>query len=315
MTAQALNGFPRRMSLYLSEMYPVPQRMALAVLVYMAIAAFAGHIHNAPVDLVSPATAVAVGSIFAMFLIVRLMDELKDKDIDRALFRDRPLPSGRVHESDIVISLVAAIGLYLFANLWAGSALWPALAVLAYALLMFRHFFIPRILENSLLLTFATHSPLFLVVVFYAFAVFAAESGSPLSGLHWNLIALFAVMLWLPTLAWEVARKIRPPGEEDGYETYSGMFGRRGAVLICANLQVLALAIGAVLHLGLSLSDGYMAILAAGFCAVAICHVLFLINPGRYAAALRPAAEAYIFAVLLAQVAGFADAIRWGVVA
>ena len=60
-------------------------------------------------------------------------------------------------------------------------------------------------------------------------------------------------------------------------------------------------------------SDGYMAILAFGFCVVALCHVLFLMNPDRFAASLRPAAEAYIFAVLLAQIAGFADAIRWGV--
>ena len=94
--------------------------------------------------------------------------------------------------------------------------------------------------------------------------------------------------------------------------TYSGIFGRLGAVLICANLQALALAIGAYLHLSLSLSDSYIAILAFGFCVAALCHVVFIINPDRYAAFLRPAAEAYIFAVLLAQVAGFGDAIQWG---
>ena len=104
-------------------------------------------------------------------------DELKDKDIDRAMFRDRPLPSGRVRESDIIISLTAAIALYLVANLWAGSAFWVALFVLGYALLMFCHFFMPGVLRDSLLLTLATHNPLFPILVLYGFSMFATQNG------------------------------------------------------------------------------------------------------------------------------------------
>ncbi len=60
MNALALTGFARRMRVYLAEMYPVPERLALAVLVYVAIAAFASHIHHVPFDLASPATAAAI---------------------------------------------------------------------------------------------------------------------------------------------------------------------------------------------------------------------------------------------------------------
>ena len=43
MTALALTGFPRRIGIYLAEMYPVFQRLALAALIYGALAVFAGH--------------------------------------------------------------------------------------------------------------------------------------------------------------------------------------------------------------------------------------------------------------------------------
>ena len=134
-----------------------------------------------------------------------------------------------------------------------------------------------------------------------------------MSGLDWGMISLFAVMLWLPTLAWEVARKIRTPEREDGYTTYSRIFGRFGAILICTSLQAFSLGIGGYLQFRLSLPYTYVVVLAIGFYGTALCNVLFLITPDRYSAALRPAAETYIFAVLLAQLVGFSEGIDWGV--
>ena len=311
MNALALTGFARRMRVYLIEMYPVPERLALAVLIYVAIAAFASHIHHVPFDLASPATAVAIWSIFAMLLIVRLMDELKDKDIDRAMFRDRPLPSGRVRESDIIISLTAAIALYLVANLWSGSAFWVALFVLGYALLMFCHFFVLGVLRDSLLLTLATHNPLFPILVLYGFSMFAAQNGLAMTSLDWGLITAFVAMIWSSALGWEIARKIRTAAQEDDYVTYSRIFGRRGAVQICAGLQASSLCIGVYLYVWLSLSWIYITCFAAGFCVVAGCHFRFLVDPERGVAALRPAAEIFIFVVLITQVVGFADAGWW----
>ena len=69
------------------------------------------------------------------------MDELKDLDIDRALFPERPLPAGRVKESDIKASLVAVIVIYLGANAVHGLTLLAAVVITAYALLMFKRFF------------------------------------------------------------------------------------------------------------------------------------------------------------------------------
>lgn len=246
-----------------------------------------------------------------MLLIVRLMDELKDKEIDRVLFGDRPLPSGRVRESDIVISLVGAIALYVVANLWSGAAFSVALFVLGYALLMFRHFFLPELHHRSLLLTVATHSPLFPILITYGFSVFAVQHGLDIVGREWGLIATFAAMIWSTALGWEVARKIRIRARENNYTTYSRLFGRRGAIVVCAAFQATALGIGAYLDTRFSLPWTYMAVLGAGFCVVASSNLWFLVAPEKGVRVLRPAAEIYIFVTLIAQVVGFADPSWW----
>ena len=112
-----------------------------------------------------------------MALILRLMDELKDRETDRELFSDRPVPSGRVLESDIRASLVTVIVLFIGANLWAGAALWTAVCVLGYALLMFRYFFVPRILRKYLLLNLATHNPVIPILLLYVVVLFSTEQG------------------------------------------------------------------------------------------------------------------------------------------
>ncbi|MEE8516190.1 MAG: UbiA family prenyltransferase [Alphaproteobacteria bacterium] len=313
MTALALTGFPRRMGIYLAEMYPVFQRFALAALIYGALAVFAGRVHGAPPGFLTVSGAIAVASIFAMHLIVRLMDELKDKDIDARLFPDRPLPSGRVLESDIVIALLLVIALYVAANLWSGAAVWMALGVLGYALLMFRHFFMPAILNDSLPLTVATHNPLFPLIFVYGFAMFAGENGLVFTALAWGPVTLFILMVWATVLGWEIARKIRAPGREDDYVTYSRLFGRTSAVALAAALQATALAIGIWFWLAYSLPWFYPVMLAGGFALVAWRHVQFLGDPARHETALRPTAEAYIFMVLAAQIFGFVDPGWWEV--
>ncbi|MCZ6862522.1 MAG: hypothetical protein O7I42_19990, partial [Alphaproteobacteria bacterium] len=221
---------------------------------------------------------------------------------------------GRVLESDMVIALTLVIALYVVGNLWSGAAVWMALAVLGYALLMFRYFFMPAILKDSLPLTVATHNPLFPLIFIYGFAMFAGESGIAFTALAWGPLTAFILMMWAMVLGWEVARKIRAPGREDAYVTYSRLFGRTSSVALAAALQAIALAIGIWFWLGYSLPWFYPVMHAAGFALVAWRHFQFLGDPDRYESALRPTAEAYIFMVLAAQIFGFADAVWWEVV-
>jgi 4-hydroxybenzoate polyprenyltransferase len=170
-------GFFKRMRIYFREMYPPGIRFISAAIIYISFTLFMGRIHNIRASLLSPYTLLGIWNIFIILLILRLMDELKDKEIDLKLFKERPLPSGRVLESDISFSLVAMVFLYLSTNIWAGKAFWIAVAVIVYSLLMFKHFFIPHILRKYLLLTLATHSPIIAFILFIIVVLFSIQHG------------------------------------------------------------------------------------------------------------------------------------------
>ena len=93
----------------------------MGALVVLAVAAFARAAHHVHSSVWSPYLLLGVWSYFAVPLMLRLMDELKDADIDRELFPDRPLPSGRVLESDIKRSLAAVAAALILAGLETAS--------------------------------------------------------------------------------------------------------------------------------------------------------------------------------------------------
>jgi 4-hydroxybenzoate polyprenyltransferase len=301
-----MKKFAIRMRDYLREMMPVPRHLLLAVLVYLGIAVYARYVHGISTSLVSGYGAAGVWSIFNILLILRLMDELKDEDIDRALFPHRPLPSGRVSRSDIGWSLLGATVLYLGVNLWVGWAFYVAVGVLVYAFLMFRRFFAPGLLRRSLPLTLVTHNPITALVLLHGFAVFAVENGIAFRGLRWELIVPFIVMLWAPFLAWELARKIRSREEEDDYVTYSRIFGPAGAVIVMWCVQAVSLGIAVYLCLALELEWAYPGVILAGLGVSLWAGVRFLREASPRTSRLGSFAAVYLFVVLVSQFVGFA---------
>lgn len=289
------------MGIYLKEMYPIPQRLVLSVLLYISFVMLQGRIYLMETRLDSLHTIVGIWSVFGLTLMLRLMDELKDREVDRKLFPERPLPSGRVLESDIHFSLEVVIGFYLFANIWLGrSVLLVALFVFGYALLMFKYFFIPRILRKHLLLNLATHNLIVPLMLMYILVMFAIQQGLALSNIEWRLSLLVIAMYWSLFFAWEIARKIRSQEQENAYVTYSQIFGRHGAVLVAAGAQTIAFGIGLYFYHVLSLSAVFLGILAAGYGMTAWRHVRFLLNPNPVTSKLKPFAEGYILTVLVA---------------
>lgn len=293
-------GFLKRVRIYLAEMYPVPVRLLSSALLYVSFAALLGRIHGVQVHILSCCTIVGIWSVFALGLILRLMDELKDKEIDRKLFSHRPVPAGKVLESDIWFSLVAVIALYVFANIWIAGALWMALFVLKYSLLMFRYFFIPDTLRKHLLLNVATHNPFVPIMLFYILVLFSVEHDLSLIDLDWNSSLCMIAGYWAMFFAWEISRKIRSREEEDQYVTYSRIFGRPGAVLVAGGAQSVTLLIGLYFHWTLSLSGVFLAILLLGYGITMWGHTRFLLNPNPVTSKLKPFAERYILIVLIA---------------
>jgi hypothetical protein len=298
-------GFFLRMHDYLREMLPIPRHGLVAMLAAIGIAGFTTTVQGLQAIL-SPGAVLSVAwNVFAMLVILRLMDELKDAEIDRLLFPERPLPSGRVYESDIRIALGAMSALYLLFNLYSVATAASALLVLGYSGLMFKRFFAPVLLERSLPITLATHTPIVPLIWSQAFVAAASAQGIPLSDLRWRPIALYVAMLWLGMLGWELSRKIRCAEEEMQYVTYSQILGRVGAVMLAAGVQTGAALIGLFFYVRLGLERPYLALVALSWMVCCWGHARFLIRPDRRTSKLKPYAVTFLIGLVLAQAYGF----------
>jgi 4-hydroxybenzoate polyprenyltransferase len=300
------NAFARRMHAYLGEMLPLPLHAVLAALIFAGIAVYVRHTHHLSTSLLSIPTLIGVTSLFLLMLILRLMDELKDEDIDRALFPQRPLPSGRVRRADIVWSLVAVSLVFLAINLWAGWAFFAAALVLGDAVLMLKRFFAPGRLRRSLVLTLVTHNPIVALMILYGVAVVAAEHGLTAARINWGVILPFVVMVWSPFLAWELARKIRSPEEETDYVTYSRILGPRRAVLVTWAVQAVAVVIGVYIWASQQPHWTYLALIVAGFLVNVWAGIRFMRDQNPRTSRLKPFATAFLLCVLGSQIIGFA---------
>jgi 4-hydroxybenzoate polyprenyltransferase len=297
-------GFPRRMRVYLAEMYPPGSRLGTAALFYLAFTAVLGRIHGRSVPLLSAWTAIGIWDVFALLLILRLMDELKDREIDRRLFFERPLPSRRVREGDIVFSLALMNILFLAANIAAGPAFWTAAGVLAYAWLMFRYFFIPGVLRRNLLLNLATHNPFIPLLLLHLIVLFAAQADLPLRAVRWQPALLLAATFWPMSFGWEISRKIRSREEENEYVTYSRILSRPGAVALAAGAQSLTLVLAVDFFRSFSMPGVLFVPAAAGYALAIWGHARFLLNPSPRTSRLKTFAQIYIVGVLAALLAG-----------
>jgi len=300
------NGYPGRIRIYFSEMFPIPKMFIGAALLYLSFSLFLARIHGIVVDIVSVRNLIGSLSLFMIMLILRLMDEIKDSETDLQLFSHRPLPSGRVREKDITFSLKGMIACYVAINLFSPETLWMALMVLAYTFLMFRYFFIPTVLKRSLLLNLATHNPIVPIMLTYVLALFAAEHGLGPGDLSWNYVCILVVMYWTMFFAWEISRKIRSAEEEDDYVTYSKIFGPFGAVSLALGAQTVTLAAALVFDSAMSMPILFLLIVWTGYLITMSGYLRFIARPNHKTSNLGPFAEKYIIMVNSAFIASHA---------
>ena len=296
----SIRGYAGRMRVYLREMFPLPIRIAQALLFGSSFLLLLHQVSGVGDVVFGVPSLVAVLDIFLLTLLLRLMDELKDREIDRRLFPARPVPSGRVYASDIVITLAAVSKIYVAVNLSVGSIAVPALLVLGYAFLMYFHFFAPNRHRRSLILSLATHNPITGLMLVLLAAGFAASNDSTLRSLPVMPVAGSVIMYWSLVASWEMARKVRSPESETRYVTYSRLLGYRRAAVIVLSIQSIPVAVGAWLTLYAGLSLLLPVILGAAYGFVLCGHIRFLRRPSTETNRLRTYAELYMLLVCLA---------------
>jgi 4-hydroxybenzoate polyprenyltransferase len=214
--------------IYQRERFPVLAHGPLIAAFSASAVCYSALVRGA--DRVAPVSlAVAFGTAFLFFLQLRIADEFKDFEEDARFRPYRPVPSGLVtlRELGVLGAIAACLQLGLAVGL--DARLLPLLLVtLGYLALMSVEFFAGQWLRARPFLYMASHMAIMPLIDFYATACdwLPADAGL-LPGLAW-----FLLISYFNGMVIEIGRKIRAPADEErGVETYSVVWGPRGAVL------------------------------------------------------------------------------------
>ncbi|MEE2744342.1 MAG: UbiA family prenyltransferase [Bdellovibrionota bacterium] len=224
----ATSSFFVRVSIFLRERIPPLPLIIQSLFLSIGIGLSYSLLESVPlVEMKVPLIGIFLGS-FALSVVVRVIDEFKDKDDDKRLFPERCLPSGRVLYSDIKVLGWFFLSFFIILNIILGQAYLQLFFLLFYFFLFSKWCFLPEKWRGDLIIILITHNPIGLFVGLYFLSFLSsAFGGKNLTFNHY----LLSIGFWLPTFAWEVARKIKAPEEENNYKTYSQRFGIKRALL------------------------------------------------------------------------------------
>jgi hypothetical protein len=183
-----------------------------------------------------PRWVTSLSTFVGVFLILRLLDDMKDKQHDDQYYLDRPIQRGLITLHELQMILIGVVVLLVIANFLFSTTpgLLLFLATLGYLALMRVEFFMPRFLRPRLLLYLVSHQlfiPILITYVIY-------HNGGVLATTQ---DILFVILNLLVIMAVEVARKIRPTWlDRTGRDTYSAYLGRGRSVLFLLAVLVAA---------------------------------------------------------------------------
>lgn len=239
----------KRLNIYFKEMYPIIPRLILGIIVFCEIY-FIILLNNGITTFNIGIQEVIGGyTLFAFLMWLRIADDFKDYELDKRLFKERPLPSGRVQKKDLVIvcSIVQAIAFILNMIYMPNRLFFVILYV--YGFLMSQWFFQKSKIQPSLPLALVTHNPVQMFLNLYTISFTVIKYNVPPISVT-TFMTLWT--LYFPALIWEVARKIKAPKDENEYTTYSKLFGYKKAINFILILTIVDIITNIVLVWNLS---------------------------------------------------------------
>lgn len=208
---------------YLLERFPPVPYTLLVVLFYGSAAAVARALGAGGQ---TPWAGAAV--VLLVFFHLRVFDEHKDAEADAQAYPERLLTQGVVTLP--LLSSLAAGAIFIEAALsaWIGPRALVAWGVtFGFTLAMKAEFGIGRWLQPRMVLYAVTHNPVTGLLAVFAWAC----TGAPWSPRYWLYLGFASV----GSLAFEVGRKVRLPGEEvPGVPSYTTVLGRERALGLLA---------------------------------------------------------------------------------
>ena len=225
-------------------------------------------------------------------LLVRVIDELKDEDDDKINFPNRCLPSGKVLYADVKIIGFFTLLIFITVNLLFNINYNFFFILLIYFFLFKNWFFLPNDMRKNLIIILITHNPMGFVIPFYFITLLNLSNDNLALNINHFLLSL---CFWLPTLAWEVSRKIRSEEEETLYNTYSKSFGIFPSVMIpvfSLGLQLFGLY---YLFNEFLKNQNWIIFGLSFYLLYSIIFILFAIKPSsKFSKWLRPMTEGYV---------------------
>jgi 4-hydroxybenzoate polyprenyltransferase len=224
-------NFFTRILIYLEEMYP-SRNIGFGLLFFMS--AWCGidllsHSDNG--RLLPPKVVFFSGAVTIplLLLLLRIMDELKDRETDPLNFPDRPVSRGAVHYEDLKLFGLFIVVILFILNLFFTHATFIFLFVFGYACLMYKYFFLKERISKNILMALLTHNPISYLFFLYVVFIFKNNMTTPVPVAR--VLLLGTVFLW-SSMSWEISRKIRRPEDETAYQTYSKVLGFRPSLVI-----------------------------------------------------------------------------------
>ena len=267
-----------RWVVYQRERFPLAAHAPLMA-AFSASAVCFSSLLRGHIALPSPrALTVAFLTALLFFLQLRIADEFKDFEDDSRFRPYRPVPRGLVTLGELAVIGVAAAVMQLGLALWLKpSLLWLLVPTWAYLALMTREFFAARWLKAHPIFYMASHMVIVPLVDLYATSCDWRVAGlrAPPAGLAW-----FLIVSYFNGIVIEIGRKTRVPADEEhGVETYSALWGPKGAVRAWLGSIVLtgAAAWQASVHIGTQSATLALLVVLTSACAAVAYR--FLRNP------------------------------------
>ncbi len=108
-------------------------------------------VYNLKLNLGSTYLWSAALSMFILTMILRLSDEIKDREADKIHFPERCLPSKQVFYRDIFYLLIFLLIVFVLMNIFWGGNIILLAGLLLYVFLFYKYFFMPRILPDIII--------------------------------------------------------------------------------------------------------------------------------------------------------------------
>lgn len=247
--------------LFVAERFP-PATYLLTVAVFVVAHAKGADATNTPQLL-----ALGLGTL-CFFFKLRLCDELKDHQSDCLLNPTRPLVRGLLSHRDLHLAIRLCIALELVSfSIWGPQALAGIALPVAYSLLMYREFFVSTWLRPRLAFYAVVHTAVSVPLSIALLAAITHRYPWDLEGGHY----CFATASWCLFNIFEFGRKSFSSSEEQpGADSYSGLYGRGGALALVlimsgsANLLFSTAGLAAALPLRGCLLAAFLALAVAG---------------------------------------------------